>query len=139
MRSLTSTRGLMFASIVYAAFSAAPSSASSIRGPISFGPDARVKIECPGQPASNNAVQSEVVGFGNFSHRVNIKLLYRPDLFADFNTVPGTDKYTKDFFVALNYFIGNFPGPGYYAINMRNNNSFVVNLPANEEFGINCR
>ncbi|HMW73864.1 MAG TPA: hypothetical protein PKD17_18700, partial [Cellvibrionaceae bacterium] len=116
-----------------------PAHASSIRGPISFGPDARVKIECPGQPAFNNAVQSEVVGFGNFAQRVNIKLLYRPDLSADFNLVPGTDKYTKDYFVALNSYLGNFPGPGYYAINMRNNNSFVVNLPANEEFGINCR
>lgn|GEM_PF-6208581 len=116
-----------------------PVHASSIRGPISFGPDARVKIECPGQPSSSNAVRSEVVGFGNFAQRVNIKLLYRPDLTAEFNPVPGTDKYTKDYFVALNAYLGNFPGPGYYAINMRNNNTFVVNLPANEEFGINCR
>lgn len=133
---------IRFSTFVFAlagVLAAAPGHAGSIRGPITFGPDARLRLDCPPLPDKNNAVQSEVQGYGHVSHPVNFKLLYRPALNGSFNTVYGTERYEKDYVQTLNTYLGNFPGPGYYAINMRNTNSFSVRLPANEEIGIICR
>lgn len=128
-----------FLAFVFAVLSAVPGHAGSIRGPVTFGPDARLRLDCPPVPDNTNAVQSEVQGYGHLNRPVAFKLLYRPTLMGSFNPVYGTERYEKDYIQTLNSFLGNFPGPGYYAINMRNTNSYSVMLPANEEIGIICR
>lgn len=113
--------------------------ADVIRGPITFGPGTRIKLDCPSVPNPSNMVLSDVQGFGHVSHPVKFKLLYKSTLYATPVDVPGSEMITKDYIQSLNAFLGNFPGPGYYSLVMRNTNSFSITLPANEQIGIICR
>ena len=110
-----------------------------IRGPITFGPDARIKLDCPTVPTQYNAVQSEVQGFGHVSAPVRFKLMYRAGLYTAPIDVPGSEQQTRDYIKSLNPYLRNFPGPGYYSLVMRNTTPYPVSLPANEQIGIICQ
>lgn len=110
-----------------------------LRGPITFGPDARIKLDCPREPSAANAVRSDVQGFGHVSAPVRFKLVYRSGLYAAPIDVPGSEQQTRDYLKSLNSYLRNFPGPGYYSLVMRNNTAYPVSLPAHEQIGIICQ
>lgn len=132
-------RLLTAAAAILAASLASSSFADVLRGPIVFGPNARIRLDCPSTPTASNIVQSDVQGFGHVSYPVKFKLQYKPDVYSTFVDVPNSEIQTRDYIQSLNSFLGNFPGPGYYALVMRNTNAFSVTLPANEQLGIICR
>ncbi len=114
-------------------------SAGIIQGPLTLGPNSRIKLDCPAVPSVNNMVRSFAQGFGAVSSPVRFKLTYRPDLYSSPQDVNGTDQLTRNYYQTLSTSQGNFPGPGYYSLVVRNTNSYSVTIPAGQSLGILCQ
>lgn len=114
-------------------------SAGVIRGPLTLGPDSRLKLDCPEVPTASNMVRRFVQGFGAVSSPVRFKLTYRPDLYSSPQDVNGTNQITSDYNQTLSASQGNFPGPGYYSLVVRNTNSYSITIPAGQSLGILCQ